>query len=99
MQCCDLLFSWNNSLAPGSNSGIAMDMMGAHRKVIVKDVPHYHTPANIPNVLKGRINQKDFAQDVINALRNEDLTKVADISKYSWDALIKDVIAYYEEFL
>jgi len=99
MQCCDLLFTWNDSLGVGGTSGIAMDMIGAHRKVIVKDVPHYDTASKIENVLIGRKDQKEFASDVLKALRKEDLTKVANPEPYSWDVLIKDFIDYFEKWL
>jgi hypothetical protein len=99
MQCCDFMFSWNNSVAPGSNSGVAMDMLGAHVRVIVKDVPHYHTPAMIPGVLTGRQSIPDFAFDTIKAFRKEDLTQVPKIDDYSWDKLIHKYIEYFEDWL
>jgi len=99
MQCCDLLFTWNESLAPGGTSGIAMDMLGAWRKVIVKDAPHYKTAADVPEVLVGRQNHPDFVDDLLKALRTEDLTKIADPKPYDWDVLIDDMIEYYETWL
>jgi len=99
MQCCDLLFTWNESTGPGGTSGIAMDMIGAHRKVIVKDAPHYQTAYEIDNVLKGKSDQMEFAKDVLNALRKEDLTKIADPKPYDWNVLIDDMIDYYEKWL
>ena len=99
MQTCDLLFSWNNSTMPGGNSGAAMDMIGARRKVIVKDAPHYYEALNIEGVLKGRQKQEDFAKDVLNALRNEDLDNVPDPEPYSWEVLIKKQLDYFYEIL
>jgi len=97
MQCCDLLFSWNDSNQPGGNSGAAMDMIGARRKVIVKNVPHYQEALKIEGVLKGREDQKEFAEDVLNALRNENLDDVPDPEPYSWESLIKKQLDYFKE--
>jgi len=47
LQACDLLFAWNIFNGPGSTSGIAMDMLGSRRKLIVKDSPHYSFASSI----------------------------------------------------
>ena len=99
MQCCDFMFTWNDSVAPGGTSGIAMDMLGAHKRIIVKDAPHYDTAKDIEGVLIGRQDQKEFAEDTLNAFRNEDLTKVPKIDDYSWDNVIKKQIEYFEQWL
>jgi len=99
LQCCDILFSWNNSNEPGGTSGIAMDMLGARRKVIVKDAPHYEEVSKIKGVLVGRKDQKDFAEDVLNALRTEDLKNVPDPEPYSWDNLVSEYVDYFKEVL
>jgi len=99
MQTCDLLFSWNSSNQPGSSSGMAMDMIGSRRKVIVKDSPHYQAAASIDYVEKGRKNQEDFAEDVLNLLRTGDLDKVPDPTPYSWESLIGKYVDYFKEML
>ena len=99
MQCCDFMFSWNDSVDRGSNSGAAMDMLGAHRRIIVKNVPHYNTPMQISGVLKGRLPFNEFVDDALNAFRTEDLSMKIDIEQYSWDNKIKDMIKYFEEFI
>lgn len=99
MQCCDLLFSWNISTLPGGTSGAGMDMLGARRKVIVKDVPHYEEVSNIPGVEKGRKEQKDFAEDVLKLLRTGNLDDVPDPEPYSWDNLIKEFYEYFQEIV
>lgn len=99
MQCCDLLFSWNNSTSKGSNSGIAPDMIGSRRKMIVKDTPHYADVASIEGVEVGRIEREDFAKDVLKLLRTGDLEKVPDPEPLSWNVLIKEYIDYFSEVI
>ena len=99
MQACDLLFSWNVSETPGSNSGIAMDMLGARRKLIVKDSPHYSIAASIDGVEVGRRPQDEFAQDVLNLFRKGDLNNVPDPTPYSWESLTPKFVEYFEMFL
>ena len=99
LQACDLLFSWNNSIKPGSTSGIAMDMLGARRKLIVKDVPHYSTAASIEGVEKGRIQPDEFVEDVISLLSQGDLETVPDPIPYSWETLTPKFVEYFEQFL
>ena len=83
LQACDLLFSWNvtDGKTYGSNSGVAMDEISSYTKTIVKDVPHYDTALRIEGVLSARGNPTSFAEDVLNALRNEDLTQVPNPNK------------------
>ena len=99
MQACDLLFSWNVSETPGSNSGIAMDMLGARRKLIVKDAPHYSIAASIDGVEVGRKSQEEFAEDVLNLFRKGDLNNVPDPTPYSWESLTPKFVEYFEMFL
>jgi len=97
MQCCDLLFAWNKMDVPGSNSGIGMDMIGARRKLIVKDSPHYEFVSSIGNVEIGRKGQKEFVEDTFRVLREGDLTKVPDPTPYSWEVLTKSYLDYFKE--
>jgi len=100
MQCCDLLFSWNNSTQPGGTTGAGADMFGARRKLIVKDAPHYINISNIDGVVTGRAKQEDFAEDVIKLLRSDELYKnIPDPEPYSWDTLIKKQLEYFREIL
>jgi hypothetical protein len=97
MQACDLLFAWNQFEAAGSTSGIAMDMLGSRRKLIVKDSPHYALPASLKGVLKGRWGQEDFAKDVLKALRTEDLNDVPDPTPYSWETLTEKYLDFFKQ--
>ena len=101
MQACDLLYGWNLTTkdSPGSQSGSAADMYGARVKLIVKDVPHFSFIANQDKVLTGRSKPDEFAIDVLNALRNEDLNDVQDPEWLSWDNQVKNYIDYFEELL
>jgi len=100
MQACDLLFAWNKFDGAGSTSGIAPDMIGSRRKVIVKNSPHYSFVAGMQGVLKGRIKQNEFAEDVLNAARTVDLNKdIPDPTPYSWDVLINSYVDYFKEVL
>jgi len=98
MQCCDLLYAWNNIAkgSPGSQSGSAADMYGARRKLIVKDCPHYSFVGKQDKVIIGREQPKDFADDVIKTLRESNLDDVQDPSWLSWEEKVKD---YYNYFL
>ena len=97
LQCCDLLFAWNKFDAPGSTSGIAMDMIGARRKLIVKDSPHYSFAGSVEGVEKGSRKQKQFAKDVLKVLRTKDLKKVPDPEQFSWKNLTKEYVDYFKE--
>jgi len=99
MQCCDLLYSWNNISkgSPGSQSGSAPDMYGARVKLIVKDCPHYSFMAAQDKVLVGRDSPSDFAKDVVKALRSKDLYDVPDPEWLSWETKIKDLLEYFKE--
>jgi len=99
MQCCDLLFAWNNMDGKGSNSGIGMDMIGSRRKVIVKDSPHYGFVGSIENVEVGRPKMEDFVKDTFKLFRKGDLTKVANPEPYSWETLTKKYVEYFLEIL
>jgi len=99
MQLCDLLFAWNKLDRPGSNSGIAMDMMGSRTKLIVRDSPHYSYPASLKGVEAGSRDMDKFARDVFNVLRNKDLSKTPNPDKYSWDNKVKEYLEYFNEIL
>ena len=99
IQCCDLLFSWNNSDGPGGTSGIAMDIIGARRKLIVKAVPHYEEAAKIPGVESGRNPPKEFIEDTFKLLREGDLNNVPDPTPLSWDNLSLQYVEYFKELL
>jgi len=99
MQACDLLFSWNDTSIndKGSQSGIAADMYGSYTKLIVKDSPHYNFIKKQDKVLVGRLDVDDFTEDVINAVKKEDLTDVPDPSWLSWDKMVDRYIEFIEE--
>ena len=100
MQCCDLLFAWNaGPNMYGSQSGIAADMYGSYTKLIVKDAPHYDFIGSQEGVLKGRPEPDKFAEDVLYALRHEDLDDVPDPRWLSWDEKVKDYVDYFKELL
>jgi len=97
MQLCDLLFAWNKMEVPGSNSGIAMDMMGSRTKLIVKDSSHYGFVSSLKDVEKGRADMKDFVKDTYKVLRRGDLNKVPKPEPYSWESLTKKYVDYFKE--
>ena len=98
MQACDLLFSWNaGGNEVGSQSGIAADMYGSYTKLIVKDVPHYSFIGEQEKVLKGRRQPDKFAEDVIRAVRKEDLNDIPDPKWLSWDEQVKKYVDYFIE--
>ncbi len=97
MQACDLLFAWNKFESPGSNSGIAMDMIGSRRKLIVKDSPHYGFAASLGNVETGKPEKTKFVRDVFKTLRDKDLSKVPDPTPYSWENMAKSYLDYFKE--
>jgi hypothetical protein len=100
MQACDLLFAWNKFDGPGSTSGIAMDMIGSRRKLIVKNSPHYSYAASIKGVEVGNIKQDEFARDVLSLVRKGDLDKnIPDPTPYSWQSLTPSYVDYYREIL
>lgn len=99
MQCCDLLFTWNNSTGAGGTSGIGMDMLGAHTKTIVKDAPHYAEVSNIPGIEVGRPEPDEFAEDVFKLLRKKNMGKVPDPEPYSWESLAPKFVDYYKHIL
>ena len=101
MQCCDLLYAWNNMSKdqPGSQSGSAADMYGSRVKLIVKDCPHYSFIGKQDKVIVGRENPKDFAEDVIKTLRNENLSDVQDPEWLSWENQVKKYLEYFKEIV
>ena len=102
MQCCDLLFAWNNmyhGTHKGSQSGIAADMYGSYTKLIVKDGPHYSFISKRDKVLVGRPQPPDFVDDVLLALRGNELKDIQDPKDLSWQVLIKSYVDYYRQFI
>ena len=99
MQCCDLMYCWNNTTqqSPGSQSGSAADIYGSRVKMIVKNVPHFSFIARQDKVLKGRDDPADFANDVITALRTADLNDVQDPEWLSWEKQIMNYVNYFNE--
>jgi len=101
MQCCDLLFAWNNMYHgqhKGSQSGIAPDMYGSRVKLMVKDGPHYSFIGSQEGVLVGRPKPEDFIDDVLHAVRNEDLKNVPDPTHLSWQSQIQNYVDYFKQF-
>jgi len=101
LQACDLLWTWC-AVGPndvGSQSGIAADMYGARRKLIVKDSAHYSFIGSQEGVEVGRPNPKDFAKDVVDVLRNGDLDDVPDPLWLSWEEKAKDYLDYFQQVL
>ena len=97
LQACDLLFAWCG-VGPndvGSQSGIAADMYGSRTKLIVKDSAHYSFIGSQDKVLVGREGIDSFADDVIDALRNEDLEDVQDPIWLSWQEKVKEYLDFY----
>lgn len=101
LQACDLLWTWC-AVGPnekGSQSGIAADMYGSRRKLIVKDSAHYSFIGSQNKVEIGRPEPKNFAKDTLNLLRNGDLDDVQDPEWLSWEEKAKDYLAYFQEIL
>lgn len=101
LQACDLLWTWC-SVGPndvGSQSGIAADMYGARRKLIVKESAHYSFIGRQDKVEIGRPDPKDFAIDVLGVLRNGDLSDVQDPAWLSWEEKAKDYLDYFQQIL
>ena len=101
LQACDLLYAWCQ-VGPnevGSQSGIAADMYGSYTKLIVKNSAHYSFIGKQDKVLVGREDPEDFAEDVINALRNEDLDDVQNPRWLSWEVQVKEYIDFFKEVL
>jgi len=99
MQSCDLLFAWNKFDHPGSNSGIAMDMVGSRTKLIVKDSPHYSFPASLKGVEVGSSDMNKFVKDIFKVLREGDLKNTPDPKPYSWEEQCKLYVEYFKEVL
>jgi len=101
MQACDLLWTWC-AVGPndiGSQSGIAADMYGSRRKLIVKDSAHYSFIGSQDKVEVGRPEPNEFAKDVLNLLRNGDLEDVQDPTWLSWQEKAKDYLDYCQQVL
>jgi hypothetical protein len=95
LQACDLLYAYCG-VGPndtGSQSGIAADMYGSRRKLIVKNSAHYSFIGNQEKVEVGREKPKEFAIDVLKTLREKDLNDVQNPEWLSWEKQIKK---YYE---
>lgn len=101
LQCCDLLYAWNNvtQYNPGSQSGSAADMYGSRVKLIVKDCPHYSFIGKQDKVEVGRSDAGDFVSDLFNVLRNKDLNDVQDPEWLSWEEQVKGYVDYFKEIL
>ena len=101
MQCCDLMYAWNNisNEQPGSQSGSAADMYGARVKLIVKRCPHYSFIGKQDKVLVGREKPEEFAEDVLEALRTEDLDDVQTVEWLSWQEQVKPYRDYFLEMV
>jgi len=101
MQACDLLWAWCNvpKHGKGSQSGAVADMYGARRKLIVKDSAHYSFIGQQDKVLVGREDPKDFAIDVLNALRSEDLDDIQDPEWLSWENQAVEYLDFFQEVL
>ena len=101
IQSCDLLYSWNNMSKNqiGSQSGSAADMYGSGVKLIVKDCPHFSFIGKQEKVLVGREDPKDFAKDVIKALRTEDLKDTQNPEWLSWEKQILKYVDYFKEIV
>ena len=101
MQCCDLMYAWNNisNAEPGSQSGSAADMYGARVKLVVKDCPHYSFIGKQEGVVVGREKPEEFVEDVLRVLREEDLDNVPDPTWLSWEEQIKNYVDYFHEVL
>jgi len=101
LQVCDLLWTWC-AVGPndiGSQSGIAADMYGSRVKLIVKDSAHYSFIGSQDKVEVGRVKPDEFAKDVVNLLRNGDLTDVQDPEWLSWEEKAKDYLDYFQQVL
>ena len=102
MQACDLLFAWN--ITPPdytfSQSGIASDMYASYTKLIVKDANHYKFIKEQDKVEVGRPNPDEFAEDVVNLLRDDErLHDVPDGKWLSWDNQVNHYIDFFKEFI
>jgi len=99
MQCCDLLYCWNNmgKNQIGSQSGSAADMYGARVKLIVKDCPHFSFIGEQEGVVVGREKPEEFVEDVLKTLRTADLEDVPDPTWLSWEEQILSYISYFRE--
>jgi hypothetical protein len=101
MQACDLLYAWCvvGPNAKGSQSGIAADMYGSRTKMIVKNSAHYSFIGEQDKVLVGSEGVIDFADDVVKALREEDLEDTQNPEWLSWNEKAKDYLNYFQEVL
>jgi len=96
LQACDLLYAYCG-IGPndkGSQSGIAADMYGSRRKLIVKNSAHYSFIGKQDKVVVGNEDAEKFADDVIDTLRNSDLNDVQDPTWLSWQEQINKYYKY-----
>jgi len=101
LQACDLLWTWC-AVGPndiGSQSGIAADMYGARRKLIVKDSAHYSFIGSQDKVEVGNADPKKFADDALKLLRTGKLDDVQDPEWLSWNEKAKDYLDYFQQVL
>jgi len=101
LQCCDLLYAWNNQTQynPGSQSGSAADMYGSRVKLIVKDCPHYSFIGRQDKVEVGRPDVNEFVEDLFKVLREKDLNDTQDPTHLSWETLIDQYVSYFKEIV
>ena len=101
LQACDLLWTWC-AVGPndiGSQSGIAADMYGARRKLIVKKSAHYSFIGEQDNVVTGNPDPNKFADDALKLLRTGKLDDVQDPEWLSWNEKAKDYLDYFQQVL
>lgn len=101
LQACDLLWTWCQ-IGPddkGSQSGIAADMYGARRKLVVADSAHYSFVGKQDKVEVGRHQPDKFAKDVLDVLRCKDLNDIQNPEWLSWKVQAKNYLDYFQEVL
>jgi len=102
MQACDLLWAWN--IYPENytfcTSGIAADMYGARRPLIVKNSGHYYNIAKKENVYRGSPNPEEFADQVLILARKKDELRVPEnVEEISWKNMSEKYIDFFNKFL
>jgi len=102
MQACDLLWAWN--IYPENytfcTSGIAADMYGARRPLIVKNSGHYYNIAKKENVYRGSSNPEEFADQVLILARKKDELRVPEnVEEISWKNMSEKYIDFFNKFL
>jgi len=101
MQACDILWAWCavGPNAKGSQSGIAADMYGSRRKLVVKDSSHYSFIGQQDKVTIGREDPHEFINDVFDVLRKGDLNDTQNPEWLSWDNQAVEYLDYFQELL